>query len=503
MDSVIEKVVTNGKIQNIQTLLIIIVFGIQNSFIFIFPFLFKINYYCLEKNNIYKECNKKEYCMNYYYNNNLNKIIYDLYNFTYKFNLYCNNEIYINIYLLIYIISTILFLFCFSYLCDKNGRLNLYKNLILLISINYFLLIIINSKQILLIIFVLFGITNSVILLTSLFIIENLNRDYLGIINGLSVAFTIFLSIIGFMFLKFFDIEFYFFILFLGSLSLYYFNKKYLHESPHWLISKNRINECLDLFQLISNYNNRKEEFDKINQERYGTDIIKIIETTDNFFKVFFYSSQKKRLIIHCFLWFCLGITSGFYIIKNKNLILIYIIMLFSSIISGYLSDIYGRRKIVIISFYICSIILFIYSLLPQSHILKYLIHYLVPFLTSSIYTVLFIFSSEDFPTSIRGVVFGNFIILFFFGFLICYFINYEFVNILLAFFNSICGRLSENLEETLDLLLDDEVPESQNKLPFKKKEYRECKIKRKSTLSDLYFLTSDDETFNREQIPI
>jgi hypothetical protein len=135
-------------------------------------------------------------------------------------------------------------------------------------------LIIINSKQILLIIFVLFGITNSVILLTSLFIIENLNRDYLGIINGLSVAFTIFLSIIGFMFLKFFDIEFYFFILFLGSLSLYYFNKKYLHESPHWLISKNRINECLDLFQLISNYNNRKEEFDKINQERYGTDII-------------------------------------------------------------------------------------------------------------------------------------------------------------------------------------------------------------------------------------
>jgi hypothetical protein len=115
----------------------------------------------------------------------------------------------------------------------------------------------------------------------------------------------------------------------------------------------------------------------------------------------------------------------------------------------------------------------------------------------------LFIFSSEDFPTSIRGVVFGNFIILFFFGFLICYFIKNEIINIFLAFLNSICGRLSENLEETLDLLLDDEVPESQNKMPFKKKEYREFKIKRKSTLSDLYFLTSDDETFNREQIPI
>ena len=40
-------------------------------------------------------------------------------------------------------------------------------------------------------------------------------------------------------------------------------------------------------------------------------------------------------------------------------------------------------------------------------------------------------------------------------------------------------------------------------KCHLKKKEYREFKIKRKSTLSDLYFLTSDDETFNREQIPI
>ena len=68
--------------------------------------------------------------------------------------------------------------------------------------------------------------------------------------------------------------------------------------------------------------------------------------------------------------------------------------MFFSSIISGYLADIYGRRKIVVLSFYISSIILFTYSLLPKFHILKYLIHYLIPFLTSLIYTI---FSSEVF----------------------------------------------------------------------------------------------------------
>ena len=39
--------------------------------------------------------------------------------------------------------------------------------------------------------------------------------------------------------------------------------------------------------------------------------------------------------------------------------------------------------------------------------------------------------------------------------------------------------------------------------MSFKRKEYREFKIKRKSTLNDLYCLTSNDETFKREQIPI
>jgi hypothetical protein len=333
--------------------------------------------------------------------------------------------------------------------------------------------------------------------------VENLNRIYLCILNSISLTFTILLSFIGIIFLKFLHIEFYFLIIFFCNIYLYHLIKKYLHESPYWLISKNRINECLDLFLIISNYNNRKEEFDKINQERYGNDNVKIIETSDCFYRVFYYKSQQKRLLIHCLLWFCLGITSYFYIVKNNNLIVIYFILLVSSLIFGYLADINGRRKIVIISFYLSAIILFIYSLLPKSHILKYFIHYLIPFLATSIFTVLFIFSSEDFPTSIRGVVFGNLIILFFLGFLICYFIKDEVINILLAIINCICGRLSENLEETLDLLLDDDVPESENKMPFKKKEYREFKIKRKSTLSDLYFLTSDNEDFNKEQIPI
>ena len=74
---------------------------------------------------------------------------------------------------------------------------------------------------------------------------------------------------------------------------------------------------------------------------------------------------------------------------------------------------------------------------------------------------------------------------------------------VLFACLSCISGRLSESLEDTFDLVLDDEVPECYNDTPFKKKLFRALKKERKSTLSDLYFLTSDDESFNKGQIYI
>ena len=54
-----------------------------------------------------------------------------------------------------------------------------------------------------------------------------------------------------------------------------------------------------------------------------------------------------------------------------------------------------------------------------------------------------------------------------------------------------------ESLEDPFDLLLDDNVPETQaDKL--RKKKYRALKYETKSSGS-LYFLTSDDENFNNE----
>ena len=119
---------------------------------------------------------------------------------------------------------------------------------------------------------------------------------------------------------------------------------------------------------------------------------------------------------------------------------------------------------------------------------------------SSSIYSILFIFLSEDFTTILRGTVLG-----FLFGIsqiaaLIIYYIKSPLVLcLIISLSNCIGGRIVESMEDTFDILLDDTFPEMFKNDNLKKKKYRALKCERISTGSDLYFLTSDDEAFNQE----
>lgn len=76
---------------------------------------------------------------------------------------------------------------------------------------------------------------------------------------------------------------------------------------------------------------------------------------------------------------------------------------------------------------------------------------------------------------------------------------GYQF-DIIFAFLACGAGRIAELLEDTFEMILDDEVPESKIDCPYKKKGCRAVRRKKKSELSDVYFLTSDDESFNKGQ---
>ncbi len=76
-------------------------------------------------------------------------------------------------------------------------------------------------------------------------------------------------------------------------------------------------------------------------------------------------------------------------------------------------------------------------------------------------------------------------------------------INLIFAILCLAGGRLSEGLEDSKDYVLEEVVFERKNELPFKKKNYRMHRKNIKSACSDLYFLTSDDESFNKNQIYI
>ena len=67
--------------------------------------------------------------------------------------------------------------------------------------------------------------------------------------------------------------------------------------------TRNQINECFSLLAKFAELNDRKNLYDNINQERYGTDKVKPITFTATIIDVYNYNSQRRRLILHILIW--------------------------------------------------------------------------------------------------------------------------------------------------------------------------------------------------------
>ena len=306
------------------------------------------------------------------------------------------------------------------------------------------------------------------------------------------------------------NLHFIFIIFIILSIIIWYNIKIFFNESLYYLISRNKINEFINLLENISRLNERNNLYEQIDKEKFITDQIKSFTYTANIIDIFNYKSQYLRLISHTLLWVCSSFSfHGIFKILSffspfENFISQYMIFSLTCVITqfilGIISDIYGRRPFLTYSFYLSSISFLIFTLTEEKLIIKNIFFYICIISASSLFSLLFIFSSEDFPTCIRGTVLG-----FLFGIsqiiaLIVYYINNSLVLcLIISLTNCIAGRLVESMEDTFELLLDDTLPEMHKNDNLKKKKYRALKCERISTGSDLYFLTSDDDAFNQE----
>jgi MFS family permease len=231
------------------------------------------------------------------------------------------------------------------------------------------------------------------------------------------------------------------------------------------LISRNKINEFFELLEKLAQLNDRNNLYEKVNQERYKTDKIKSFSFTANIIDIFNYNSQYQRLIIHTLLWLFTSFSfHGIFDILTffnpfSNIFLIYIcffiLCAITQILIGIFSDIYGRKSILTYSFYICSLSYLIFILTEEKILIKKIFFFICIIASSSLFSLLFIFTSEDFPTCIRGTVLG-----FLFGIsqiiaLIIYYINNPLVLcLIISLTNCIGGRLVESMEDTFELMV-------------------------------------------------
>ena len=517
MDEAVEIIITGTKLQNFQTILSIFISGINNYFFYIIPFLFNspsLNHNYTIINNTKEKPTLQEFCGNngseiYEYLDN--KISIENYSVIYQ--LFCEDNISkIQILIVLFYFSKGISSVFLGFLTDKFGRkIILYYCSILTIITSFCIFLSLYNYYFLLLTFILFGICSYLYIFSSILVCEFLDRNKAATISSLNISSGIIFAIIFISLLKIFNnLIILYLIMIIFSVVLFYYIKLYFNESLYYLISRNKINEFFELLENLAQLNERKNLYEKINQERYITDKIKSFSFIANILDVFNYNSQYHRLINHSLLWIfssfsfygIFQILSFFNPFDNffVNYIIFFVLSSIGQILFGIISDFYGRRAPLSYSFYICSISYLIFILTEEKILIKKIFFFICIITSSSLFSLLFIFSSEDFPTSIRGTVLG-----FLFGIsqiiaLIIYYINNPLILCLvISLSNCIGGRITESMEDTFELLLDDTFPEMYKNDNLKKKKYRALKCERISTGSDLYFLTSDDEAFNQE----
>ena len=516
MDEAIDIIQTGGVVQKIQTLLVILLSSLNIIVIIFFPYLTKKPIFlCSPKNDYnpsYSFCIESFFCSNeenYYYKIDKDKTYK---NWSFQFSFYCSKEYYSDIILYAYFLGGIISsIFC-SYLGDKFGREKLYKSLSFLTLISHCLFLISFNEYFLIFSSFIMGISSFCFIMSSLIITEYLTRTNSAWLTSQNMSGGFLLGMLFILFFYYLNNTYILFLLlFVISLITFYYAIHYITESPFWLISRNRVNECFEMLKSIALINGRMSDYDSINMERFGTDKIKVIFDCDYIWTIFSYDSQRKRLIIHLILWFCSSLSFFGILFKieqiennfNTKYFMAFFIIFISQICIGLLADIYGRQKCTIYSFYLAGIACFIFSLSPKDHWIVIISFFLILIGSSSSHCVLLIFSAEDFPTSIRCTIMGTLFLVSRIGALISYVLirNFSKPDLIFAFLCCAAGRLSEILEDTYELILDDDVPENKMDLPFKTKVSRALRKDIKSGCSDLYFLTSDDESFNKGQI--
>jgi MFS family permease len=333
-----------------------------------------------------------------------------IHGWAYEYDLICNKSFYLPLIGTCFFIGAIIGCIMLAPFPDRYGRLPILKIILIInvfVQINFLFA---RGIEHILFLCILAGITSYSSSIMSLLITEMFDRQISGIIMSLrSASFGIVGLVLAFYFMYVNDIKILFLFTLTASILIMIMVNKYYVESPRWLNSKNRVADCIDAFKKISVFNRTEENFKifiEVNCDLLSGSAKNICEFKKNhtIMDIFSYSSQRKKMIILCYIWF--AITFCFFgLFSNLDRpggnifiesIITYSAEIFAEIVSGFLAGIFGR---IIVMKYLSFIggVSFILNFLIESKYLRSILVFISSFGFSGSLNILYIYTPETF----------------------------------------------------------------------------------------------------------
>ena len=403
-------------------------------------------------------------------------------NWSYNFDLYCSNKKYIVLIGSGFFIGAIFGCIFITPLPDKYGRKIVMKIFLTISCILHFFILISSNPFLLSVLCIISGFVSAIYGNFSLYVAEYIPKEIsamtMSVIDAI-YPFMGFIEALYFMSINNWRLLF----LFTTVLHIFatFFVLKYLPESPKWLYSKGKINESLEAIKYIAEINGKSKEvetFVNLNKDNVFNNNIgdkdenKENESNNsyNILSILIkYPSQRLVIFILALTFFCASFCFYGIILSLENMkgdffqnsILSFFGEMTAELLSGYLSGKFGRTIILKIGGIVGALGFLGNRLCPYG--LKPFLLLIAMMGYSSTFNVLYIYSPEIIPSSIRSTVCGA---LYFCGMVAPTFVPFfkTFIPGIFEYFFIIFGFLYSivcmYLPETLGKEHKDEIPE-------------------------------------------
>ena len=309
---------------------------------------------------------------------------------------------------------------CLSSLPDKFGRMRM-LNIMMILLLCAFILVLYNNKVVHCISMFFCGGLIMIYNVESQIITEYYSQKVRGIITGFFCA-AIPVFGIGFILMYLKDLRYFWYSLIGIQVASIMIVSIFFVESPIWLLSLNRNKDALLQLYKVAKINGKIEQYKKVEQIISELPPKKLNEKvkTYNMLDVFKFKSTRKIVSLVGVFWpavMFFDFTVFLNLEKSGSDVYLHGIVVFiacavAALIAGALADYFGRKKVMIASIFM-SCIPYVNVITPycSQHENLLIVETILLFIScisiETAFTVVVIYASEVFPTSIRSTASG------------------------------------------------------------------------------------------------